>query len=164
MRAVLTILFVLAASQWLGRELHRKISLTRYWKWLAGAAVLQLGAQIVSNQMSDQLLGNILLHTVGGGVASACLFFYIIYTFEIKINWRLQLLALFMLVSTFGVMNELWEYSFELLHLGKYSFDTHDTWRDLASNTGGALAAWLSIRTIQYIGKNAVVIKKKGRS
>jgi hypothetical protein len=164
MRAVLTIVFVLAVSQWLSGEFRRKVLLAKYWRWLAGAAVLQLGAQIISNQMSNQLLGNILLHTIGGGVASACLFFYIIYTFEIKINWRLQLLALFMLVSTFGVMNELWEYSFELLHLGKYSFDTHDTWRDLTSNTGGALAAWLSIRIIQYIGKNAIVSKKKAGS
>lgn len=150
MRAILTIIFILAISAWLNKELRRKASLSRYWHWLAAGAILQLAAQLISNDMSDQFLGNILLHTIGGGIAGVCLFFYLAYTFELKVNWRLQLLLVFMFICTLGVLNELWEFSFELLHLGKYSFDTHDTWRDLASNTFGAVLAWLFIRIIMF--------------
>jgi glycopeptide antibiotics resistance protein len=149
-RALIVIIFILAASAWLRWEIRKNVSLSRYWKWIAAAIAFQLSAQIISNRMSDQFLGNILLHMIGGGITSTCLFFYMIRTFDVKINWRLQLALLFMFVSALGVLNELWEFSFELLHLGKYSFDTHDTWRDLASNTFGSLLAWVVIRVVLY--------------
>ena len=41
-----------------------------------------------------------------------------------------------------GVLNELAEYLFELLGMGIFSLDTHDTWRDFVANTTGALLTW----------------------
>jgi hypothetical protein len=146
-RSIFTFIFILLAARWIKWELNSNVSLKKHWKWIAGAITFQLLAELISANFSDQFIGNILLHTIGGGVTSSCLFFYLIRTFTIKVNWRLELGMLFLAISALGVLNELWEFSFELLHLGKYSFDTHDTWRDLASNTFGGILSWGIIHT-----------------
>jgi glycopeptide antibiotics resistance protein len=155
MRVVFMIVFILIVARWLKSELKSNAPLLKQWRWIAAAAAFQICSELIAAHMSNTLYGNIALHTIGGGVASTCLFFYLRYTFDVTVNWRLQLGMLFLFVSALGVLNELWEFSFELLHLGKYSFDSHDTWRDLTSNTAGALLAWMVIRAARRASRAA---------
>jgi len=75
------------------------------------------------------------------------LFIYFIKTFQIQLNWRVLSLLLFGFVCAFGVINELAEFAGALVGIGVFSFDSHDTWRDLFANTAGMLVAWSVILT-----------------
>jgi glycopeptide antibiotics resistance protein len=157
MRAVITFLLLLLLVRWLRFEFRRKVSAKRYWKWVAATLVLQLVTGFTSGLAGDKL-GNIILHAVGGGVVSLLLFTYLIKTYDVRYNWRVEVVLLFCFVSALGVLNELAEFAGELLHLGVYSFDTQDTWRDLAANTVGALLAWgvIKVYTAVFIPAKAV--------
>ncbi len=143
------IIFILPFTAWLGAELHRTYSLRAHWRWLVAAFVIGvIGSQIF--RIYPDNFGNFLLHT-GGGMSATCLFFYTFKTLKLKLNWRLTLLMLFAFVSMLGVLNELAEYFFESLGYGVFSYDTHDTWRDLAANTTGMLVAWTAVRLHQIL-------------
>jgi hypothetical protein len=148
--AIAYLAFIIIVSHWLRLELGRKdLSLSKYFSWIIGAVALPIFASFLDSAYGGKF-GNFLLHSVGGGAASTLMFFYLIKTFEFKINWRLQLAILFTFVSALGALNELAEYAFELLGLGPFSFDTYDTWRDFVANTSGALITWLLIRSYLF--------------
>jgi len=54
-----------------------------------------------------------------------------------------------------GIVNELAEYAGELLDVGKFSFDTHDTWRDMVANTTGAAVVWLLLTSYNGLKKHS---------
>ena len=135
--ALYSLLFTAVAARWLAGELGRTPDYRRHGRWL----VVMVAAQLVASALSYRfggVLGNALLHGLGGGVAAALLFTYLVGTFEVAWSVRVQAVGLFILVSTLGVLNELGEYVVELFHLAVYSEDTHDTWRDFTANTVGA--------------------------
>lgn len=138
------IVFILLFTSWLGHELKKKYSLKEHWPWVAAAFATGILGAIVFELKSD-ITGNFLLHA-SGGVASTFLFVYLLKTLKLRFNWRLTLVILFAWVSMLGVLNELAEYFFDLLGLGPFSFDSHDTWRDLVANTTGAFTAWAAIK------------------
>ncbi|HSW36865.1 MAG TPA: hypothetical protein VLG37_00680 [Candidatus Saccharimonadales bacterium] len=144
--ALATFILAYVLCRWLSFELKQKPDFRRYGAWLGGAVLLPVLASFVSLAFGGKV-GNFILHSVGGGVASTFLFFYLLKTFGFRLVWRLEFVFLFAFVSTLGVLNELAEYAYELLHLGILSFDPHDTWRDLLANAVGAVVAWLVIRT-----------------
>ena len=147
--AISYILFILPFTAWLGFELKRQHSLRAYWGWIAGAFVIGIiGSQIF--RIYPDMIGNFLLHA-SGGASSTLLFVYLFKTLGLSFNWRLSVLALFAFVSMLGVSNELAEYLFELLGLGPFSFDNHDTWRDFVANTVGAFGAWIIYKSSQLI-------------
>lgn len=149
---VAPILFALLVTWWLGSELgHRHRPLRAGWLWLAGATALQILAAILADAYDPYALGNVLLHAVGGGCVAALLFLYGMYTLRVSISWRLQLAMLFCFVSVLGTLNELLEFGMELLNIGVYSFGARDTWRDMAANTGGAVAMWSIVKAVQAI-------------
>jgi glucan phosphoethanolaminetransferase (alkaline phosphatase superfamily) len=139
--AIAYIVFILPFTAWLRYELHIKTSLKTHWKWLAGAFFVGVLGNTFSNIFSG-VGGNFILHA-SGGFASTLLFIYLLKTLRLSFNWRITLLLLVGFVSMLGVANELAEYTLELLGAGQYSFDTHDTWRDLVANTTGMLCAWI---------------------
>lgn len=144
--AFLSLVFIFAVGNWLKSELNQKnVSLRKHWPWVASAVGLQLTGALLA-EIYDGKFGNFLLHGLGGGAAATVLFFYLIKTFHFKTNWRLELAVVFMFVSTLGALNELAEYIGELVNLGIFSFDSHDTWRDLVANTAGMFITWLGIR------------------
>lgn len=75
-------------------------------------------------------------HMVGGGFVSALLFLYMINTLNIRLTTLLRFSALFALVSSLGVLNEMLE--FFVTQTGIYSVDGSDVWWDLVANTVGA--------------------------
>jgi hypothetical protein len=135
--AIYTLLFVVVVRHWLAHELGRGPELRHHRGWLVAVVAVQLTASALSAALAG-VLGNALLHGLGGGVAAALVFVYLLRIFAIRPSWPVQLVGLFVFVSTLGVLNELGEYAVELLHLAVYSEDTHDTWRDFVANTTGA--------------------------
>lgn len=142
----LYVVFILLFTPWLGFELKKKYSLKAHWPWIAAAFVIGVVGWQLSH-INPEIFGNFLLHA-SGGVASAFLFVYLFRTLKLKFPWRLTLVLLFAWTCMLGVLNELMEYSLEFLGFGPFSFDNHDTWRDLVANTTGAFTAWAIIKLI----------------
>ena len=146
-RALLTISFMVVLIWWLQKEFHKKVLLKKYWQWFAAAILVQAIAGVVSLLVTDRIIGNFFYHAVGGGVTAALLYIYLIRTYRLHYSWRVELVMLYGFVSALGVMNELAEYAGEsAIRVGVFSWDSHDTWRDLAANTLGAIATWLIYR------------------
>ena len=129
-----------------GHELKRPYILYKHWGWLAGAFTTGIVGAVLSYVYDDKF-GNFLLHA-SGGFASCLLYIYLLKTLKLRFTWSLTIVLLFGFVSALGVLNELFEYAYELLHLGTMSFDTHDTWRDFVANTTGAIFAWMLYRVV----------------
>jgi hypothetical protein len=146
-RALITISFMAVLLWWLQEEFHKKVSLKKHWKWLVAAVIVQAIAGIISIVVSDRIVGNFFYHAIGGGATAALLYFYLIKTYSLHYSWRVELVTLYCFVSALGVMNELAEYAGEFaIRVGIFSWDSHDTWRDLTANTVGAIVAWLIYR------------------
>lgn len=146
-RALLTISFMAVLLWWLQEEFHKKVSLKKYWKWFAAAILVQAIASIISLVVPDRIVGNFFYHAIGGGATTTLLYVYLIKTYDLRYSWRIELAALYCFVSALGVMNELAEYAGEFaIRVGIFSWDSHDTWRDLTANTSGAILAWLIYR------------------
>ncbi|TAH32069.1 hypothetical protein EYC58_05360 [Candidatus Saccharibacteria bacterium] len=80
-------------------------------------------------------------HFFGGGVFIGLLCLYFRPLIKRKITWYQEFFLLFAAVSTFGVMNELYELL--ALHLGIYHESLDDTSWDLLANTLGALTFFI---------------------
>ncbi len=142
--AFLYVVFILLFTPWLGFELKKKYSLKQHWQWIAAAFAIGVIGWPLSH-IDPEIFGNFLLHA-SGGVASALLFVYLLKTLGLKFPWRMTLVLLFAWTCMLGVLNELMEYSLEFLGFGPFSFDNHDTWRDLVANTTGALTCWAALK------------------
>lgn len=152
--ALAYVAFILPFTAWLGWELNKKFSLKTYWYWVAAAVAATLAGSFIFAFTNYSKSGNFVLHA-SGGVSAVFLFIYLTNTLRFKFtNWKVGLLILFAWVSMLGVMNELAEYFLELLQVGIYSEDTHDTWRDFTANTTGMLIAWLSLKALALFDKH----------
>ena len=149
----MTVSFMAVFVWWLQYEFKRKVSLTKYWSWIAIALVIQ-GLSGIAFGIIGGKAGNFVYHAVGGGVVTTLLYVYLKRTYGLRFNWRVELVLIYAFVSALGVLNELAEYAFEMLNLGLLSFDSHDTWRDFVANTSGAVAAWLVYRLALNISRN----------
>lgn len=150
--ALAYVVFILLFTSWLGWELKKKYSLRAHWHWIAAAFVTGLIGSYIYGQTLDKF-GNFILHA-SGGISATFLFLYFRETLKIKFtNWRVALLLLFGFVSTLGVLNELAEYFFETLGFGIFSFDSHDTWRDLVANTTGMAVAYTVLKLFRLFDK-----------
>lgn len=139
--AVASVIFIALFATWIKLETRHQADLWRCWIWVMLAAVAAISGSVLDLVVGGKA-GNFLLHAVGGGVASAFLFVYLVTTFQPKINWRIKVVALFAFVSVLGVLNELLEYGLEFVTPWIMSIDSHDTWRDFVANTSGAFVAW----------------------
>lgn len=145
--AFLYVIFILVFTSWLGFELKKSYSLSKHWKWIAAAFLVGVFGAMTYYTKYD-IVGNFLLHA-SGGVASTLLFVYLVRTLNLKFpSWRLTLVILFAFVCMLGVLNELAEYLFEILGVDIFSWDSHDTWRDMTANTTGAIVCWSLIKLI----------------
>ncbi|HUP26538.1 MAG TPA: hypothetical protein VM124_02755 [Candidatus Limnocylindrales bacterium] len=153
--AFLTLIFILAVTLYIGFEQPaRKLLWRQNAGWIMTAVAFPIVGSILSVMFGGRL-GNFLLHAVGGGMATAFIYEYIRRLTAFQLNWRLNLIGVFMLAAALGVLNELAEFAAELLHVGVFSFDTQDTWRDLAANTAGVLVAWFLVILLTRRGRFA---------
>lgn len=146
----MTASFMVVLLWWLQYEFKRRVSFTKYWKYVGAALLIQVIASVAFELIGGKT-GNFIYHAVGGGVVSTLLFIYLQKTYSVKFSWQVQLVLLYAFVSALGVLNELAEYAYEIAGLGTLSFDSHDTWRDLVANTSGAILAWAIYRICIYI-------------
>lgn len=123
-------------------KLFPKINLHPANAWLpilAGVCMV-VSTYLPNVHISDQT-STFQQHFVGGGLYSALLYFYFKQLFDWKLNWLLDLLALFAWVSALGVANKLIE--FALLELGLAHIYTGDAYWDLLANTLGGFLGYL---------------------
>jgi hypothetical protein len=142
LRALITIIGIVAVCYYVQLDYKPKVPYKKYWPYVAAAFAIQFASGVAFSIVGGPK-GNLIYHAVGGGVMSTLFFIYLVKTFGFTFSRRIELGALFLFVSGLGVLNELAEYAAELSGHGLFSWDTHDTWRDLAANTCGALTAWL---------------------
>lgn len=145
MHTILISVFIIAITLWIRFEFpNLKTTWRDHWVWALAAVVFPLIGSLLDLAFGG-IIGNFMLHAVGGGITSAFIYKYLSSLLNIKLNWRLSLVGLFMFTSALGVLNELAEYAAELLNLGIFTFDRHDTWRDFVANTSGSILAWAVI-------------------
>jgi hypothetical protein len=80
-------------------------------------------------------------HFVGGGIYCTLLYFYFQKLFGWKTNWAFGFMLLIAWTSTFGVANELLEFTLTKTHLAHIG--TGDTDWDLLANTMGSILSYL---------------------
>lgn len=90
-------------------------------------------------------------HVVGGGIFSGLIWVYGKKQLHWNTSWLFELVSVFALVSSLGVLNELFELAIVELRIVRLSGG--DTWWDLLANTLGALLVWLPYRLSESFGK-----------
>lgn len=80
-------------------------------------------------------------HFVGGGFYTALVWLYATKQLKLKLPVSLELVSLFALVSSLGVLNEFVELFF--VEIFKVNIRSIDVWWDLLGNTLGALSLYL---------------------
>lgn len=118
---------------------------SRMWRIAALVAVV---SAIIIHGIFYNTVSNFILHALGGGVVSSLLYFYVKLSLNIKLNWKLDILALFAFVSALGSLNEIAEYMLDTLQLSQFSLDRKDTWRDIVANTSGAVMGWIGVNLL----------------
>jgi hypothetical protein len=85
-------------------------------------------------------------HFVGGGMYTACLYFYSRQLFGWRFHWAIELILLFACVSALGVANKLIE--FALAQTGVANITTSDADWDLLANTMGGFVGYSLLELI----------------
>lgn len=80
-------------------------------------------------------------HFIGGGIFCTLMFFYLAGVLNIKYNFLLGIIYVFIFTSALGIANELLEFS--LLKLGIFEIKMTDTSWDLVANTSGAISSFI---------------------
>lgn len=142
-------IFALIVLWFISKELKFKYQPKKHIIWLVYGVIAGVIALVLNNLLDQSRLANFLLHSIGGGVATAFTFEYLKQHMSVKFKWYIELAILFAFVSSFGVINEIYEYLLELMNIMISSWDTHDTWRDLVANTLGGFTGWLVIKLIK---------------
>lgn len=117
--------------------------------WWRIAALVAVVCAIIIHSVFNSVVSNFILHALGGGVASSLLYFYVKYSLNLRLVWKLDLLALFAFVSALGCLNEIAEYALDTLQVSQFSMDRKDTWRDIVANTSGAAVGWVLIKFLK---------------
>lgn len=118
----------------LGTKKHRWILLL--------ACVLFFVSWFLPSPPIDGMRTQFFTHFVGGGVFCGVLWLYLVRAKVIRLqSWWQEVVTLFALVSSLGVVNELFEIF--LYEIGHMPYGIRDTSWDLLANTLGALAFYV---------------------
>ena len=100
--------------------------------------------------MTGTEFANRILHAVGGGVLAFVAYYMAVIDADIKMCSIQFFLLGFLLVSTLGVVNELFELMLDI-YTG-ISFAPHrlDTWFDLLSNTVGIIVSGIFLTALRH--------------
>lgn len=147
MQIIFQVIFAVGFLWLLARELGFEFMPKKHVRWLVYGVILGVIANVIGSYYYNKT-GNFILHSVGGGVATALTYQYLKAHAKLRFKWYIDLMILFAFVSSLGVLNELYEYALELMNVMISSWDTHDTWRDLLANSVGALFAWVVIKIL----------------
>ncbi len=90
-------------------------------------------------------------HFIGGGIFTGFFWLYTKKQLQLKLHPFVDLVCLYIIVSTLGVSNELFELFANLAKLT--TITGFDTWWDLLANSLGALTFWIIFWLIKIINK-----------
>lgn len=120
--------------------------------YLVFAFILPLIWIFIPLELRDNRFINFLQHSIGGGVAVGFVGFYLIQSLDslwpLLKKFPIQFIFVYLLVSGFGVANELLEFLLDTFGVGIFSADRYDTWFDLFANTSGAIIIFLVLYLI----------------
>lgn len=143
MYALVDVFFVLGVEFWLTHTGLVKQKASKRFRWLLLIiGIVQISAELISHSLHSRF-GNLILHSIGGGVVVSLMFFYLQRQYAPKMRLDVQIVAVLLLASGLGCLNEMAEYAMELIGYAIFSLDTHDTWRDISANTVGAFVGWV---------------------
>lgn len=114
--------------------------------WLAVAALLFSVSLFLPSPIIDGSDTEFWTHFFGGGFFMGILCVYFRPLLKQKLRWYQELFILFMLVSTFGVINELYELFAH--QIGSFHESLDDTSWDLLANTLGSLTFFMLYKAI----------------
>ncbi|MFZ2513234.1 MAG: hypothetical protein WAW63_02135 [Candidatus Saccharimonadales bacterium] len=117
--------------------------------WVVVACLLFFLSYFVPSPLVHGQETQYMTHFVGGGLFSGFLWLYITRVNKLRLNLAVEATSLFVLVSTLGVMNELFETV--LFWLGHMPAGIADTSWDLVANSTGALSFYLVYKGIQWL-------------
>jgi hypothetical protein len=125
-------------------EKTRRLPYLKHAPYLWAAAALWWLALFVPNVPLSPETETFSMHFTGGGVA-VILFLYVVKVYQLKFTYTWQAwMAMFMFVSTLGVLNELLEFFLDVTRI--MPMPRGDTWWDLWANTLGALFVYFAVR------------------
>lgn len=132
--------------------LPRLLKDTRSYRWLllVACAVFMVSWLLPSPRI-DEMQTEFVTHFVGGGVFTGLLWLYIKMVKNWRAAWWIEAALLYTLVSSLGVLNELFE--FVLYNLDLMPNGIFDTSWDLVANTSGALLFYASYQLIRYYAR-----------
>lgn len=144
---MLSVLFIAAMTACLpllveqSRKFLPQVTIHDSYNWLpALAAILFVIAFFIPDIHISKETTTFQQHLVGGGIYCALLYLYFQKLLGWKTNWVVSVLLLFAWTSTFGVANELLEFTLTKLNIAQIG--TGDTDWDLLANTLGSLLSY----------------------
>lgn len=105
---------------------------------IAVAMFVSIAALLLSLAIPDIALSNRFLHAFGGGFVPFLICFLAARDSKVKINKFQFLVFSFLIVTAFGVANEILEFFLQHYTYLIFAYTIDDTWLDLISNTVGA--------------------------
>ncbi|MCA9328085.1 hypothetical protein KDA14_06155 [Candidatus Saccharibacteria bacterium] len=127
--AIVPLLIYVGMPKFFGTTAHRQL--------LAIAGILFFASHWVPSPDVNGMQTQFLTHLIGGGIFTGFVWLYIIRVKGLTDEWYIEMATLFALVSSLGVLNELFE--FVLYQFGMMPHGIADTSWDLVANTLGAL-------------------------
>lgn len=124
----------------------------KYLTWLVTACIIFFVSWYLPSPLIRGEDTSFTTHFVGGGLFSGLLWFYLKKSLRWKSDWLTEAFSLFILVSTLGVMNELFELLLKETGLSQISL-TDTNW-DLLANTFGALLFYVAYLLVYRWTKN----------
>ena len=124
----------------------------KYLTWLVTACIIFFVSWYLPSPLIHGEDTSFTTHFVGGGLFSGLLWFYLKKSLRWKFDWLTEAFSLFILVSTLGVMNELFELLLKETGLSQISL-TDTNW-DLLANTFGALLFYVAYLLVYRWTKN----------
>jgi hypothetical protein len=123
----------------------RLLNTGKQYRWLLVSACLTFFvSEFLPSPHIHGMQTEFTTHFIGGGVFSALLGLYILRVKRWVWAWYVEAVALFALVSSLGVLNELFEYA--LYYAGYMPKGIYDTSWDLVANTLGAACFFVGYR------------------
>lgn len=125
--------------------LPRFLNDRKSYRWLLLlACIVFMVSWLLPSPKVDGMQTEFVTHFVGGGVFTGLLWLYIKLVKRWRAAWWIEAVSLYALVSSLGVLNELFE--FGLYHLELMPNGIFDTSWDLVANTSGAMVFYLGYK------------------
>ena len=147
------VLSFILITHFMGRLLHKKANFSKNYSWLLAIFFVVIGSILLST-WNGGVTGNLIQHSMGGGVATALGYFYIKKQLRLSFRWQIELTIMLGMVSLLGNINEMLEFAADVAGYGPFSFDRFDTWRDIVANTTGAIICFLVVKTYRRFFTN----------